>query len=380
MTYPLKNFPVFFLVLFLTFTAIPIDANMAKPYVDGTESSTLFGSKNCSVIAEEIDITAISPTQIDDYFYRLKYRISYKISADQEGKLPLLFIALNLEGPASVIVNGKKIIAHKLDKENVHRFKFITPNSGNNDFYDIKFEDQTKKWSTVLQELIYFDANIVKGENTVTIEYEGHPEYNVYGLLRAYKIQYALYPSHYWKSFGPIEVNLHLPGKDEIRDVNIGQLQNLDHGNYRLVIEEISEDDLIINFSKKISFFAEVLLFLQPFGLAMIAFLIAGFLHFKWLIKRRKRYPLKYNFMVPAGIALVTLISFAAFFFSFDLIQWVVNNPGLKNGYVVLVVFIAPFFMLFYGLIAWMVDYQVKRRLKATAQINKSDRDQNREK
>lgn len=84
--------------------------------------------------------------------------------------------------------------------------------------------------------------------------------------------------------------------------------------------------------------------------------------------------------MVPAGIALVTLISFAAFFFSFDLIQWVVNNPGLKNGYVVLVVFIAPFFMLFYGLIAWMVDYQVKRRLKATAQINKSDRDQNREK
>lgn len=370
MTYPLKNFPVFFLVLLLTFTAIPIDANMAKPYVDGTESSTLFGSKNCSVLAEEIDITAIAPTQVDDYSYRLKYRISYKIYSDQEGKLPLLFIALNLEGPASVIVNGKKIIAHELDKENVGRFKFITPNSGNNDFYDIRFEDQTKKWATVLQELIYFDANIVKGENTVTIEYEGHPEYNVYGLLRAYKIQYALYPSHYWKSFGSIEVNIHLPGKDEIRDVNIGQLQNLNHGNYKLVIERISEDDLIINFSKKISFFAEVLLFLQPFGLALIAFLIVGFLHFKWLIKRRKRYPLKYNFMVPLGILVVPVLIYVIYSLSYDFIQWVVNTPGLKNGYFLLIVFTAPFFILIYGLIAWMVDYQVKRRLKSMAEIN----------
>ncbi|TDG35586.1 hypothetical protein EZJ43_13270 [Pedobacter changchengzhani] len=351
----------FTLILLASFSASY--GNMAKPYVDGTESSTLFGTKNCKVISERIDLTAVAPVDEDDYAYKLNYKISYRISADQQGLLPLLFIAQNMDVPKSVMVNGVKINLESLTQNMASKFKFLTPSQSGGDFYDIAFDKRSMKWGVQLSELIYFEALILKGENVITVEYDGHPEYNVYGLLREYKIQYALYPSNYWKSFGVIEINIKLPKEAEIRNVNIGTLQNLNNGNYKLTIGKISKDDLKIVFSKKISYFAGALLFLQPFGLAAIAFLISAFFHFKWIKKRRLMYPTKYNFVVPIGMLLVTAITYLVFAFSYDLIKWLLNNDGLKNGYALLLVFTSPFFLLVYGVFVWIVDYQIKKRI-----------------
>ena len=369
MKYCSKLATAFLLTLLFTFTTVCSYGNMAKPYVDGTESSTLFGTKNCSVLSERIDITAIAPRNIDDYAYQLKYKISYRIAADQQGLLPLLFIAINMEAPKSVIVNGKRISLQTLRKENVNRFKFISPSSSGGEFYDIKFEDETKNWGVLLQQLMYFEAEIIKGENTITVEYEGSAEYNVFGLLRQYEIQYVLFPSNYWKSFGPIEVNLKLPKEAQVRNVNIGKLQNLSNGNYKLIIDKVTKDDLVIKFSKKISTFAAVLLFVEPFGLAVIAFMISAFFHIRWLIRRRKQHPLKYNYVVPLGMFAVTIITYGVFALGFDLIRWVLNDVALKSGYVLLIIFTAPFFLLFYGLATWLVDFQIKKQLKALAMI-----------
>lgn len=75
-----KYIALFICCLTFILGVFPANANMAKPYSDGTESSILFGSKNCSVLSESIDLTAIAPIDTDDYAYQIKYKISYCIS------------------------------------------------------------------------------------------------------------------------------------------------------------------------------------------------------------------------------------------------------------------------------------------------------------
>lgn len=337
-------------------------ANMAKPYVDGTESSTLFGSKNCKVLSETIDLTAIAPVDKDDYAYVLNYKVSYQVLAEQYGKLPLLFIGQTMTGVKSVIVNGETIQLKTLNKQNASQFKFLRKNQSGSDFYDISFEGNNMKWGIQLKELVYFEAPLLKGENQITIAYDGMPEYNVYGLLRAYEIDYALYPSNFWKSFGAIKINIHLPKEAEIRDVNVGTRMQLKDGEYQLLINKITADNLKITISKRISYLAKALLFLEPIGLAIIAFLVAGFFHFKWMKKLRIQRPQKYNYAVPVGALLVTVLCFYVFVCSGDLIYWLTEDTGLKQGYILLAVFTAPLFLILYWIVMGLVDYSIKKK------------------
>ena len=339
-------------------------ANMAKPYVDGTESSTLFGSKNCKVLSETIDLTAIPPVDKDDYPYRLNYKVSYQVLTEQDGKLPLLFIGQTMTGVKSLTVNGKMIQLKTLNKQNASQFKFLTKSQSGGDFYDITFEGNNIKWGIQLNELVYFEAPLLKGENQITIAYDGMPEYNVYGLLRAYEIDYALYPSNFWKSFGAIKINIYLPKETEIRDVNVGTLTQLKDGEYQLIINKITADNLKITFSKRISYLAKALLFLEPIGLAIVAFLVAGFFHFKWMKKLRIQRQQKYNYAVPVGALLVTVVFYMVFLFSNNIIYWLTEETGLKQGYILLAIFTAPIFIICYWIVMGLVDYSIKKKLR----------------
>lgn len=119
-----------------------------------------------------------------------------------------------------------------MNKQKVSQFQFIMPSAYGEDFYNIQFEGNNQEWGIQLGDLIYFKADLTKGVNEITVEYDSYPEFNTYGILREYKIQYALYPSNYWKYFGPITANINLPNQDEIRDINIGELKDLGNGKY----------------------------------------------------------------------------------------------------------------------------------------------------
>lgn len=59
---------------------------MAKPYSDGTTSSPIFGSKDCKVLSEKMDLTIVTSEMYDDYseFYRVKYKVSYQIYSEKK--------------------------------------------------------------------------------------------------------------------------------------------------------------------------------------------------------------------------------------------------------------------------------------------------------
>ncbi|MCT4181022.1 hypothetical protein HZP54_13800 [Elizabethkingia anophelis] len=354
-----------FLFFFILMICIRIYGNMAKPYSDGTTSSPIFGSKDCKVLSEKMDLTVVASEMYDDYseFYRVKYKVSYQIYSEKEAKLPLLFIAQNMASESTVSVNGKKINTPKITNQNISQFSFIHKNQNSEDSYDIRFEQNSPKYVN-LNELIYFETDLEKGENNIVVEYEGVPEYNIYGLLREFKISYALYPSNYWKSFGPIEINLHIPPGLEVNSTNISKLQEGQNGNYKMQINEITQEELEIKFSKKVSVLGKILLFLQPIGIMTIGFLIMVYFHIRWILNRRRKQPKKFNYTVLLGSLIIAILTSLVFIFSYDFIQWVVDEQGMKQGYVLLAVFVIfPCILIFYTLFAWIIDFWYKIKI-----------------
>ncbi|WP_275154120.1 hypothetical protein [Elizabethkingia meningoseptica] len=356
----------YFLFLFMLISCFQVYANMAKPFADGTKSSALFGSKDCKVLNEKISMTVVASDKIEDdpEIYRIRYKISYVISSEKEASLPLLFIGQRMKSASSVLVNGKKISFPKITSETIAQFPFIKGSQSGGDFYDIRFEDNNKVWGITPEEMIYFEASLQKGENNIIVEYEGSPQYNKYGLLRTFEIHYALYPSNYWKSFGPIEIDLQLPENMEVRDTNTGKLQKVPDNAYKINIDSVSTDNLNISFSKKLSFIGRVLLFIEPVGISAITLLIMVYFHIMWMRKRRRAFPKKFNYTVLLGALIVSLVVSAVFIFANDLIIWVIDEQGMKQGYILLaVLFIGPFLFFFYSIFAGIIDYAYKKRI-----------------
>ncbi|NJM80065.1 MAG: hypothetical protein HC854_11405 [Flavobacterium sp.] len=186
---------------------------MAQPWADGSIHSTLFSSKKCHVKNEKLLIKLLH----DDYEYYANYKIKYTIYSDDEATIPLLFLGIGLKERKIIKINNQitKIINLDTDVENfpflrdidtITEVKYVA-----NDTLKVKRED-----------LIFFEAKLKKGLNTIYVEYDGNLEYNTYGFLRNYKLNYSLYPSKFWTSFGPIEVSLDLGNELEIKSNNIG--------------------------------------------------------------------------------------------------------------------------------------------------------------
>jgi hypothetical protein len=84
----------------------------------------------------------------------------------------------------------------------------------------------------------------------------------------------------------------------------------------------------------------KILLFLQPIGIMAIGFLIMVYFHIRWIINRRRKQPKKFNYTVLLGSLIIAILTSLVFIFSYDFIQWVVDEQGMKQGYVLLAVFV----------------------------------------
>lgn len=183
---------IIFLVPILLF------GNMANPWIEGTKHSTLFGfgSENCDVLEEYINIDL---SNIADNFNNSKYNIKYVIHSTINQQMPLLFIGLGLEKTGQIIINNKPIKILKYDlKNSVIQYS-------KEDVLEVKEKD-----------LIYFNANLIKGKNIIEISYTANLSDDNRGFLREYELEYLLYPSKFWKSFGTSNIKVELPKNYEV--------------------------------------------------------------------------------------------------------------------------------------------------------------------
>lgn len=338
-------------IYFLLFLILPLFsfANMANPWIEGTEHSGIYSLKNSKVEKEFIHIKLLK----DDEVKSAEFTVTYFIDANAEKKVPLVFIGLGLSGSAKVWVNGNPVEQQELK---ANQQSFLQENING---YNIKFSEKDDH-SVSLDDLLYFQANFKKGKNKVVIRYGASLSYDRRDFIKEYKVKYSLYPSKFWDSFGPIEVTLESAENVELLRSNLGN-PTIKNNNYTWTITDKSKD-IEMEFSPKYSLFVQFLVLIGPFGIACIVSFILLLFHVKILKIRRQKHPSKYNFWVPLGIVLNYIIFNATFIFSFDLLHWLTEKTH-QGYYLLAIVVFVPGFLLIYGFMIWFIDRHFKTKM-----------------
>ncbi|MGI9653516.1 hypothetical protein [Chryseobacterium sp. RLHN22] len=334
---------LFFLLLF----PLLLFGNMAKPWMDGSQHSTLYGVGNASVKSEVIDIRLVKEPVDEIYF--ADYTIKYRVYSPQKQTLPLLFIAINLYDNTEVKVNGvsKKIELIDIEKK---KYPFIQQNETG---FFVQYS-HSDKVSVDPNSLLYFSADLMEGENIIEVKYEANLEYNTYGFIKDYKLKYSLYPSKFWKSFGPIDINLILDNGVEFKDSNLGD-EKKEKNILKWKIDPQNQENMTIEVSEKPSFISKILLFLNPFGIAILSLIAMSFIHFKLMKRNTKMY------ILVLGIVLVPILFYVIYLLSFDLINFSLGKRFTKHGYVFLYVVTYPILLLFYWILMLLIFRRIKR-------------------
>lgn len=328
------------LLLFIFILPFFLFGNMANYYVDGTKSSTLYGSLNCKVSKENLFITLVK----DGNHHFAKYKVIYEIQSKTNQKLNLLFIGLGLSKPIKVLVNKEEAVIGYFDTENPSKVAYSL-----NDSINVNQDD-----------LMYFDANVSKGKNTVVVEYEGDLEHDGLGFIRTYKFEYSLYPSKFWEAFGTIDFQITLDENFEISKSNIGQ-PKVENNIAKWRINEINVDTIQLEISNKISLFSKILLFFQPLGIAIIALFILFIINRKLIILYYKHK--KFKYIIPLSTIIVPILFYCIYFGAYKLIDFSLGQENSKHGYVFFFVFTLPLLMIIYGLILHFLNKKCKKEL-----------------
>lgn len=334
------------ILLILLLFPILMFGNMAKPWMDGSQHSVLFGG-DASVKKEIINIRIIKDSLHEIHY--ANYSIKYHIYSPRKQTLPLLFVAMDLFGNQQIKVNNRLIKIEPLDFEK-KTYPFIKKNT-NGTF--ITF-DGKQEYYIYQNDLIYFSADLEKGDNIIEIQYDANMEYNTYGFIQKYKLEYSLSPSQYWKSFGPIEVNLILDNQVDFKESNLGQ-EKESNQILKWTITPQNRDKIEIKLSEKTSFISEVLLTLDPFGIAILSLVVMFFVHLKLMKKNSKTY------VLVLGIILVPILFYVVYFLSYNLIDFSLGKEHTRHGYIFFIVLTYPILLLFY----WILIWQIHKRRKA---------------
>jgi len=336
--------------LLILFFPLAFFANMAQPWVAGSSHSSLYSIKNCSVSKERISVKLLKGEE--GYFAH--YKVIYHIISDENKEVPLVFIGKNLYSNQKVLVNNVAVNQIDIDKNSE---SFLQQNLNK---FEIKFAEN-ESYEIQTEELIYFKAQLKKGENIVVINYDAELYQNRFGFEKEFTLEYSLYPSKFWKSFENVEFSLEPSDGINIKSSNLGTYTQINNA-YIWKIKSF-ENNVKIEFTPKYNWFLQILLTLNPMGIAFIFALIFGFFHYQLLKKRRAKHPNKYNWLVPVGILLVGILTYSIFFFSFEFIDWLIQENSKHGYYVLFIIFTMPFFFIVYGLLTWFIDRQLKKKL-----------------
>lgn len=200
-----------FIILFFVLSSTKITwANMACPFIWGTNSSTALTSKDIDIIRENLFI------KIDRKFEEAKYRIQYFIETPKSGvQIPLLFFAKKYKGDFKVWIDDKEIEIKKID-EYIRKVKgtkfqefdkyFDKPTVNKDDPETISVYWSEHMGDVIeISDLQYFEVNLSKGRHCIEVRYTS----DSYTLIdqKDFFI-YSLSPASFWKSFNKLHVEV----------------------------------------------------------------------------------------------------------------------------------------------------------------------------
>ncbi len=336
-------------------------ANMASPIIEGTMSSSAYSSKDINILEEYILI------KIDKEFKTAKFIVEYTIKSDHSGKqIPLLFYAKDYKDSFLIWVDNQQITIQDIP-EKYTNFE-NSPFSGFKNLNNSVTIYWNKNFGYIYQlnQLKYFETNITKGVHKVRVEYVANVWTNKSGWIKKYSFRYSLTPAKFWKSFGKLNITVEQEGTIKQLSSNIGEpieTKYLNKNNWKFT--KLKDEFLEFSYSPKVNPIANVLIIVQPLGLAIIAWAILFILHIFYTYKFRKLYVnKKYSLVVIIGSLLIPILIFLSYLYSYDLIEYVIGEEaGRHHGYTFYIWMYYPVITAMYWRTIWILDNEKKSKL-----------------
>ena len=345
-------------------------ANMASPYIGGTEHAIAITSRDITVLHEQIFIGPEKDLNLAHFV------IDYDLESTTEGRqIPLLFVAEDYYGAFNVVVDGHPVALPDVPRDIILRDKtfsnfknsFDTPFEQGLPVVRIGYAGKGFDEEVRFKDLKYFEVNLSKGRHHVKVTYDARWEKDRSGWVTAYHLNYALSPARHWKSFGTMDLILDAralkkPLTTNLRQPDSGSVNALAVWHFNV----LPADFISINHQPEISFFAKKLIAIGPWYIALIIGLMLACMHlWAMVLYRKQAKQAEISWVMVAGSLLIPLLYFIAGINAYSWIDRAIGQAASRrHGYEFLAIVFYVVVMPVYWAIMWVIDRRIKRRLK----------------
>ena len=257
--------------------------------------------EGCQIIQEDLQIRPFDKQgrlYPDNQYVALSCR--YKVEAEQDGQETFFFVASDsVQQKGQIRVNGQLVTPMPLDP--VKDYSFLLRERSSIDssyvYYRIKFAQQYTVPIRELNDVVYFQADLKKGENSIETQYEAALDRSGRGFLNDFSLHYHIPEPKEAKNYPRITVAMQID--NGLRLINTSMEKCLDKGENTYLWQATHKDmeqGLYWYFNKRLTSTEQFLLDIGPIGLGLVLISIVISVHLYYLRKR------SYTFWDVVGI------------------------------------------------------------------------------
>lgn len=256
--------------------------------------------EGCQIIQEDLQIRPFDKQgQLypDNQYAALSCR--YKVEAEQDGQETFFFVASDsVQQKGQIRVNGVPVTPTPLDPAKDYSFLLRERSSIDSSYvyYRIKFAQQYTVPIRELNDVVYFQANLKKGENSIETQYEAALDRGGYDFLNNFSLRYL--PAEGENENYP-HTTVAMQIDNGLRLINTSMEKCLDKGENTYLWQATHKDmeqGLYWYFNKRLTSTEQFLLDIGPIGLGLVLISIVIIVHLYCLRQRN------YTFWDVVGI------------------------------------------------------------------------------
>jgi hypothetical protein len=256
--------------------------------------------EGCQIIQEDLQIRSFDKQgQLypDNQYAALSCR--YKVEAEQDGQETFFFVASDsVQQKGQIRVNGQLVTPMPLDPAKDYSFLLRERSSIDSSYvyYRIKFAEHYTVPIRELNDVVYFQANLKKGENSIETQYEAALDRGGYDFLNNFSLRYL--PAEGENENYP-RTTVAMQIDNGLRLINTSMEKCLDKGENTYLWQATHRDmeqGLYWYFNKRLTPTEQFLLDIGPIGLGLVLISVVIVVHLYCLRQRN------YTFWDVVGI------------------------------------------------------------------------------
>ena len=256
--------------------------------------------EGCQIIQEDLQIRPFDKQgrlYPDNQYAALSCR--YKVEAEQNGQETFFFVASDsVQQKGQIRVNGQLVTPTPLDPTKDYSFLLRERSSIDSSYlyYRIKFAQQYTIPIRELNDVVYFQADLKKGENSIETQYEAALDRGGYDFLNDFSLRYL--PAEGENENYP-RTTVAMQIDNGLCLINTSMEKCLDKGENTYLWQATHKDmeqGLYWYFNKRLTPTEQFLLDIGPIGLGLVLISIVIVVHLYYLRKR------SYTFWDVVGI------------------------------------------------------------------------------